>query len=45
MTKFLCDKFSLLVCTRDSDNFSMKILKKCTRSKFDMLAFKQVHLS
>jgi hypothetical protein len=40
--KFLCDKFYLLVCTRNFDNF---FYDKCTCSKASMLAFEQVHLS
>ncbi len=34
--KFLCDKFYLLVCTRNFDNF---FYDKCTCSKASMLAF------
>ncbi len=34
--KFLCDKFYLLVCTRNFDNF---FHDKCTCSKASMLAF------
>ncbi len=40
--KFLCDKFYLLVCTRNFDNF---FYDKCTCSKASMLAFEQVYLS
>ena len=40
--KFLCDKFYLLVCTRNFDKF---FYDKCTCSKASMLAFEQVHLS
>jgi hypothetical protein len=40
--KFLCDKFYLLVCTRNFDNF---FYDKCTCSRASMLAFEQVHLS
>ncbi len=40
--KFLCDKFCLLVCTRNFDNF---FYDKCTCSKASMLAFEQVYLS
>jgi hypothetical protein len=40
--KFLCDKFYLLVCTR---NFDIFFYDKCTCSKASMLAFEQVHLS
>ena len=36
------DKFYLLVCTRNFDNF---FYDKCTCSKASMLAFEQVHLS
>ncbi len=39
--KFLCDKFYLLVCTRNFDNF---FYDKRTYSKASMLAFEQVHL-
>ncbi len=38
--KFLCDKFYLLVCTR---NFNIFFYDKCTCSKASMLAFEQVH--
>jgi hypothetical protein len=38
--KFLCDKFYLLVCTRNVDNF---FYDKCTCSKASMLALEQVH--
>ena len=38
--KFLCDKFYLLVCTRNFDKF---FYDKCTCSKASMLAFEQVH--
>ena len=41
--KFLCDKFYLLVCTRNFDKFFYD--KLCTCSKASMLAFEQVHLS
>ena len=34
--KFLCDKFYLLVCTRNFENF---FYDKCTCSKASMLAF------
>ena len=34
--KFICDKFYLLVCTRNFDNF---FYDKCTCSKASMLTF------
>ncbi len=41
--KFLCDKFYLLVCARNFDNFFYDKCKTCLKAS--MLAFQQVHLS
>ena len=40
--KFLCDKFYLLVCMRNFDNF---FYDKCTCPKASMRGVEQVHLS